>query len=170
MTRDEAIRFLREHQPMPADGELSTETISRYDEARKLFLQHPDPESVPLFLGSFGEGDGFGVYQLIGDVIVQLDRDVVLPHLAEALRSAHRSVRYWSAQIAALVPDSRLAERLTGLLADEDSGVRYAAVTALEPIGGQGVTMALKRALETEPDPWLRRLLTEVIGEREPSP
>jgi hypothetical protein len=73
MNIDEAITFLKNHQPMPSDVDLDKETINGYDEARKVFLFNRAPECVPLFLNSFGEGDGFGVYdEMIGFSIFQI--------------------------------------------------------------------------------------------------
>lgn len=56
MTKDEALDFLRQHQPMPPDREFTDEVIRNYEEVRRFFLKHPYSECIPLFLNSFGEG------------------------------------------------------------------------------------------------------------------
>ena len=93
MNTQEALEFLEQNQPMPADSELTEEHIAKYDEIRSFFIESPDLACLPLFLNSFGDGDGFGVYQLIEDVIGQLRFEEVLPHLLDALSSPFRSVR-----------------------------------------------------------------------------
>jgi len=94
MTVDEGLAFLQTHQPMPDDTALSEELVRVYDEVRRLFIDHPDARCIPLFLTSFGDGDGFGVYQLVEDVLRHFSRDTVVPHLKKALTHGRRSIRY----------------------------------------------------------------------------
>lgn len=169
MTREEALGFLRRHQPMPDDEALSEELVARYDRIREYFIANPDPEAVPLFLNSFGRGDGFGVYQLVEDVLAVHDPDVVITALNSALNSGRTSVSYWSAQIAANYPDASLIQPLGHLLEKGDFDTKYAAITALEQIGGPAVLLLLRNALEREPDDELRDLLEEVSSAKMPS-
>ena len=69
MTVEQGLAFLNAYQPMPDDTELSEELVRAYDEVRRFFIEHPDARCIPLFLKSFGAGDGFGVYQLVEDVL-----------------------------------------------------------------------------------------------------
>lgn len=62
VNKEMALMFLTNHQPMPKDQELNESLISEYDEVRKYFLANPTQECLPLFLNSFGEYDGCGVY------------------------------------------------------------------------------------------------------------
>jgi hypothetical protein len=101
MTTDEALQFLSSHQPLPPTSEISDSIIKHFDQVRKHFAAHPDNRSVPLLLNSFGEGDGHGVYQLVEDTILAHPESIVIPALLEALKSPHRSVREWNAEIAA---------------------------------------------------------------------
>jgi hypothetical protein len=93
---------------MPPDTLLSEELITRYDEVRRHLEEHPDPRAPRLLLGSFGEGSGFGVYQLVADVLRSHDRDAVVDALGEALQSDVPSVRSWALDIALEYPDDRL--------------------------------------------------------------
>jgi hypothetical protein len=165
MTKTQALEFLSNNQPMPDDNLLTKDVIDRYDQVRKWFLDNPDRDCIPLFLNSFGDGDGLGVYQLIGNVIRKFSSQEVVPHLISALSSKSPSVRYWSAQIAARFPEKELIEPLVKLLDDEDFGIRYMAVVALEQIGGESVQVALKNALDKEDDEDMVELLEEVLGE-----
>ena len=42
MTKLKAISFLKEHQPMPSDDELTEDEIGKYEEVRKFFLNNVD--------------------------------------------------------------------------------------------------------------------------------
>ena len=65
MTKDDALNFLLRYQPMPSDKDLTQDIIDKYDDVRKFFIKNPDRKAIELFLRSFGEGDGRGVYQLV---------------------------------------------------------------------------------------------------------
>ena len=163
MTLKEALDFLEQHQPMPADDTLDDDLIGRYEEVRGFLEQNPEELAVPLLLNSFGEGDGFGVYQRVEDVLVKLPNDVVLPHLLEALRSPIRSVRSWSAELASAFPNPILLPALEELLAIGESDERSAAITALEQMGGRDALLALQRHHERERDPEIVRFLDGAI-------
>lgn len=70
MTKDEALQFLLEHQPMPSEQLLTQELINKYDDVRKYFIENPAKEAIPLFMQSYGDGDARGVYQLVEDVFL----------------------------------------------------------------------------------------------------
>ena len=144
MTSNEALRFLRSHQPMPADRDLTPEVIQHYESVRRFFLENDDARCVPLFLNSFGDGSGLGVYQLVEDVIKAYSASDVVPHLAVALASNCPGVRYWCAQIAAIFPTPDLIPQLAALLDDESSDTRFAAVTRWS----RSMTIVQKRLFE----------------------
>jgi hypothetical protein len=163
MNLDEALEFLLSHQPLPADRELNEVTIQKYDEVRRFFLAKPDVACIRPFLGSFGEGDGLGVYQLVGDVFRRLPRTAVVDALAESLMSRCRSVCYWSAQLAAEFPSAELVRPLLGLLKVDDYDLKYAALTALEQSGSSAVVHEIEEFLSRENDNELRELAQEVV-------
>jgi len=163
MTRDEAIAFLKQHQPMPSERDVTDADVDRYDQARRYFMEHPDEEAIPLLLNSFGEG-GRGVNQLIEDAIVRHDQELVIPEIARALASSHETVRYWNAQIAALFPDVRLVAPLAKVLSQDSHDLKYAAVTALERIGSEEAFAALTIARNNERDGEIRELIDEVLS------
>lgn len=136
--------------------------MDRYDEVRRFFLSQPDVGCIRPFLGSFGEGDGLGVYQLVADVFRKLPADAVIRALSESLASSHRSVRYWSAQVAAEFPSSQLVQPLLALLKANDHDLKYAALTALEQSADVSVIPELERFSREESDEELRELAEEV--------
>lgn len=103
MNTNEALEFLRSHQPMPPDSTLTTELSQKYNEVREFFEAHPDPRCIPLFLNSFGDGDGFSAYQGVDLVLLLFSHEQVLPHLLTALSSIHPGVKSWTAEIASLL-------------------------------------------------------------------
>lgn len=74
MTKKEALAFLALNQPMPNDYDITQELINKYNNVRLYFSANPAEEAIPLFLQSFGEGDGFGVYQLVEDFLYKCDK------------------------------------------------------------------------------------------------
>ncbi len=132
MTDEEAIDFLKRFQPLPDDSTLSEETIRRFDEVRIHFIEKPSESAVPLLLNAFGNGNGFGVYQLVEDAIVGVHTSAVVPHIVDALASPHSSVRYWTAQISANYYDDRLISPLLVLLRDESEDTRMTAIASIE--------------------------------------
>ncbi|MBB5362492.1 HEAT repeat domain-containing protein [Deinococcus humi] len=137
MTRDEALRFLRAHQPLPSDDalalypELGRSLLTQFDEARKHFEAHPDPECLPLLLRACGDKSGFGVYQLVCCAFIPQPASVVVPHLVTALQSPHLGVRYQAAGLSALFPDDRLVAPLRQVYHQGDDDERSAALLAL---------------------------------------
>lgn len=114
MNKCKAIEFLKQHQPLPDDNDLSSEIIQQYDEIRQFFIQNPDDEVVPLFLRSYGNGDGFGVYPLVEDVLLACSREIVILEIQRVLEDLHisTSVRYWVTQNAEHFVDKRLKKGL----------------------------------------------------------
>ena len=166
MTRDEALAFLRAHQPMPDDRDLSEELITAYDLVRRYFTAHPDPACIPLFLNSFGERSGFGVYQLVEDVLAKFPPGAALPHLVEALTHGRRPSRYWAALWAGDFPNALLSAPLIALLDQADCDLRSAAALSLEYIPGQRADDALRRASEREADEHVREVIDQAIENR----
>jgi len=147
MTTEEALEFLRAHQPLPPTKEISEALLGQFDDVRRYFAANLDNRSIPLLLNSFGEGDGYGVYQLVESTIIAYAEDLVLPALLNALRTPLGSVRYWATQIAANYPVPELVSPLAEVLTSGNLDERIAAVTALEVIGSPDARRALQNGL-----------------------
>ena len=162
MTSEEAIDFLREHQPMPPEDELSEELITRFDEARHALERDPDPRGLPLLLSSLGEGTGFGVYQLLDDTLRAYDREDVVRALSESLTSSVPSVRSWSMEFALDYPDPRLIRPAVAVLRSDERDARFFAAAYLvdhwstDPDARE----ALHDAALHEDDPEIREVLS----------
>jgi hypothetical protein len=143
MTRDAAINFLATHQPMPDEADLTEALIAELDEVRKYLRIHPDDAAVPLLLGIFGDGSGYGVDQLMGEAVAAHSPGVVVPALAKCLASGTPACRLWCAQIATRVPDERLVAPLAAVLS---------------------ARLALQNRLSIEPEADVRELIEEVLG------
>ena len=163
MNSEIALNFLKNHQPLPSDENLTKSLLDDYDEVRKYFIEHPNKQAISLFLNSFGEGDGLGVYQLIEDVVRAHNIEDVIPHLNSSLVNGSNAIQYWCAQIAANFPDERLLEGLLIALDNESADTREAAIIALEGIGGESVNIALKERLSKEEDCVIRELIKDIL-------
>jgi len=165
MDKKKAIDFLKDNQPMPNDNLLDEKTIQIYDDVRKYFLNNPDKECLPLFLNSFGEYDGYGIYQLVEDVVQMFDHDDVVNCLIESLRSPFNGVKYWCAQISALFPDEKLISPLVELLDDENDDIRVASCTSLSQIHDDRIIDILKNQINVEKNDVVIDFLREIISD-----
>jgi hypothetical protein len=163
MQLDEALAFLAQHQPMPPDKALSEDLMKRYEEVRRFFLQYPDTRCVGLFLGSFGDGGGHGVYQVVEDVIALHPKEIVIRALDTTLASPHKGVRYWSLQIALSYPDRTLARHFLRLLSSTDPDERQWAASNLEAVASVEDESLVRKALASESNDEVRQILAGVL-------
>jgi hypothetical protein len=121
---------------MPDDDDLTQEVIDKYDEVRKFFTANPDKEVISLFLNSYGNGDGWGVYQLVEDVFYKCHRDDVVVEIKEILEnpSIADSVRYWVTQVSAAFSDVKLKKGLAISLKSKNEDIRDAAQLSIDMI------------------------------------
>ncbi len=165
MNKDMVASFLSKHQPMPRDSEISEELIKQYDEIRKYCVQNPFEECIPLFLNSFGEIDGLGVYQLVEDVFSAFPKEVVVPYLLESLESKHYSVRYWTANIAVAFPDIRLLEPLLNLYSKENDDIKISIISILSFIEEIDVEKTLENLYNNESSEYVKSFIEEIIDD-----
>jgi HEAT repeat protein len=163
VTDNEAFEFLMSHQPLPDDEDLSKELIGRYDEVRRHFVEFPNQQAVPLLLHSFGNGDGFGVYQLVEDAISGIEPGVVVGHLLDGFESSHASIRYWCVQISGNYNDERLVRPLLRLLNDVSADTRMAALISIEKYADASIAIELSKMRDSEREPAIRELFDEIL-------
>ena len=136
MTKKEALAFLALNHPMPNDYDITQELINKYDDVRLYFCANPAEEAIPLFLQSFGEGDGLGVYQLVEDFLFKCDENIVVSNIASILENplTIKSVRYWCTLLAMAFPDNILIKGLNISLHSDDEDIRDMAMLSLKMI------------------------------------
>jgi hypothetical protein len=165
MTVEEALAFLSQHQPMPSDRDAPDGLFDRYNQVRRYFQEHPDVRCLSLFLGSFGNGNGRGNYQLVEDVFRRFGAADAIPRLNEALTFGTSAARYWAAQIACIYRSTDLVDGLAVCLRDRDPAVRYMAVVCLEQIGDAKSKEALRCLQNVESEKDIMELLEDVLGD-----
>lgn len=158
----DVIKFLEKHQPLPNDADIG-ENIIVFDESRKLLKELPNVQGLNLLLGAFGDGSGFGVYQLVVDTALEYPPDLVIPIIKKHLSSTFRSVRYWNVEVAASFPDDTLIDDLERIL-EEDLDMKYAAFIVLGRIKTKRSKEILSRQKEIETDKEIIDLITENIS------
>lgn len=168
ITRLEALSFLKEHQPMPSDDELTEYEIGKYEEVRKFFLNNVDAQCIPLFLNSFGGKDGLGVYQMVEDVILMYDKEEVLPHILNAFNSTCEYVIYWCVQIASNFPNADLFMPLTKFIKHDDEDIKIASITSLAQLALNDIRIydvidVLKKEIEIMSDEEVKEFAEEVL-------
>lgn len=134
MIKEDALKFLLKHQPMPSDEYLTQKIIDEYDDVRKFFIEHPDSKAIGLFLRSYGEGDGWGVYQLVEDFFFLCPESVVKTEIKKVLEdiTISDSVRYWVTQTAADFIDEILRNGLEISLQSKNPDIKDAAEMAID--------------------------------------
>ena len=167
MDKDTALNFLREHQPMPADDKLTKDLTKKYDEVIDYFIESPDPLCIPLFLNSFGDGEGNELYEQVEQVFYTFTTSEVVPHLVKSLSSVHAGVRYWSAQVAMDYSVPQLIDPLEKLLSGDEIGeTRQFAAAALEDIPDKRVDEIFEKQLKVEDDTELIAEMKEALKRR----
>jgi hypothetical protein len=162
---DEAIDFLRRHQPMPPDEAIDDTLIAEYEAARQVLLSETDERVVPLVLGSFGPGFGHGVFQMMDEVVRRYPPALVVPALDEALANPSPG-RWWVLQMALDFPDRRLAPHYKRLLASDHRDERFFAAADLEDVYNPAEDEdAVRAALRTERDPEIVDVLKNILAE-----
>ncbi|EFL4497426.1 hypothetical protein ABU05_004384 [Escherichia fergusonii] len=136
MTKKEALAFLALNQPMPNDYDITQELIDKYDDVRLYFCANPAEEAIPLFLQSFGEGDGLGVYQLVEDFLYKCDKNIVASNIANILENplTIKSIRYCCTLLAMAFPDNTLIKGLNISQQSDDEDTREMAMLSLKMI------------------------------------
>ena len=150
MSKQKHIDFLKAHQPLPTDRDADDALFHEFEAARKFFAEELDEEAVALLIGALGNGDGHGIYPMVGTTLLAYPGDVVIKALRDGLNSDHASVRYWSAQFSANYPNGGLLEELVAAYGRGDVDTRIAVVTAIECIGTKEAIGQLTVLLENE--------------------
>lgn len=164
MTNDEALAFLKSNQPMPADKAGPPEIFRRYDEVREHFLSTSDDRCVPLFLGSFGEGSGFGIYQLVEDVLRRYPRKLVVDALRQHLGSKHQGVRNWCLLLGVEYADRSLVPFFARSLRSDDPEERLWAAHCMQQVYVESEDRAdVEACLAEEPNEDITALLEEML-------
>jgi hypothetical protein len=165
MTPDAALAFLNAHQPLPPDEELSDELIGEFDQVIQFLEHNPDPRAIRPLLFSFGDGSGFGVYQVVEGVVTQFPPEQVLPALHDALRHPNYGIRYWCLQIAQSFPDDSLMPLAVANLPDEHPDIRNAAAYLLAAIGNLSAIPILEAAFAKEESDGVRDAMADALAE-----
>ena len=161
MTRDDAIRFIQNHQPMPLNP--SNSLIDQYLSAIDVLKSDHSEESLLLRLRSLGFG--LGVYDSVLDGVMSCENHATLIRaIGTALDASNDTNLYWAILAAWEAPDDSYLMALEKALSSKDAGVRSAAVTALEKLGDAGRSV-IRAHVSSELDPDVYAEMKEALGE-----
>lgn len=167
MTNEEALDFLKAHQPLPDDpGE---ELLQRLRSATFCLFQNPDPACIPLLLNALARWDDWSLYDSVQSVLRQFKPAEVVPHLRAGLDHQREVTRSWSADTARFFPHPLLVEPLGRLLGESRPEIRLVAAAALEMIALPEVVKLAERALDTEEDEDVLEILRQIIANNQGS-
>ena len=109
---------------MPPDDVLGEGEIRQFDAVRRHFIAHPDVRCIPLFLRSLPKGSsGFGVYQLLDDLLRVHPDAFVIEALDEALTGEMPS-HEWILELSLSYFDRRLLAHARRFALQGDEGER----------------------------------------------
>ncbi len=105
MKTEEALVFLKEHQPMPADVDIAQSQCDCFCGVLEHFRNDPDERCIPLLINCVSNSTGLGMYETIGDVLVKQNREKVVLNLTAGLTNGSDAVKYrccwWATDIDA---------------------------------------------------------------------
>ena len=125
MDKQSALEFLKSHQPMPDDGEITSELAQSYAQVAEFFTANPDAEALPLFFGSLTSGDGAGSFPLLEGVLLAADRNAALQN-----EHSNAGARFW----ATLFSVNFICDEVVGAL---EASLKYASEDMKELIKEQ---------------------------------
>ncbi|PEJ28303.1 hypothetical protein CN689_22370 [Peribacillus butanolivorans] len=165
MNLNKAVKILNKYNPMPADDQLTQEIVDEYGAAIDYLKLNPHPSCIEPILRSFGEYDGWGLYEEASLILSKFGKNQVLPYLISALQSTQNGIRYWATHIASDFADRQLIPFLEVCFQDKISDIRENTATALGFIGGHQALKVLEDALKVENDPVVLEAIEEAIQE-----
>ncbi len=187
MTYEEAINFLKSHQPMPDTQIVITREnkewasplaieieslVDKWEEVLNYFMEHPCEESIPLFFNSLGDKDGLEVYQYLRHYLVKFPHEIVIPYFKSAFRSPSPIIRFWAANFAMEIDSGAqdFIEAMLPLLLDSEEDVRAFASSALSYKAEKGYfdwhlyETFLRQAYEKETEEDIKQSYEEIFA------
>jgi hypothetical protein len=154
MTKIEAIEFLSKKKPLYLNGDVSQEDLDEYRDILEWWEKSPDPELIPLVLGSFGGEGGYGLNEHFYAVLAEFSEEQLAEHVHKALHSPFASVREAVAELCMSKPMASLFEDLKGLaLYDASVDVRVWSIYALAYLGtSEAEELLLELAADAPPE------------------
>jgi HEAT repeat protein len=160
---NKAVKILKKYNPMPADDQLTQEIVDEYGAVIDYLKLNPHPSCIEPILKSFGEYDGWGLYEEASLILTKFGINQVLPYLISALQSPQNGIRYWATHIASDFADKQLLQFLEVCIQDKIPDIRENKATALGFMGGPQALKVLEGALEVESDPIVIEAIEEAI-------
>ena len=132
MDTEQALSFLRSHQPMPSDHTISSEEGEMFVAILEHFQTEHDERCLPLLIHSISSDTGLGMYEHISDVLMAHPRDKVIPQLRRGLESGNDGVRWRCCWWASDIDAWELADVIEPLTMHPDDDVQSAAQAFME--------------------------------------
>ena len=105
MDTEQALTFLKAHQPMPSDHTISEAEGETFAAILDHFETVHDERCLPLLIHSVSLDTALGMYEHIKFVLMAHPREQVIPHLRRGLISGSDGVRsrccWWAVDVSA---------------------------------------------------------------------
>jgi len=165
MNGQQALAFLKQHQPLPAFA--SGPVRENFRDALIQLRESPEnpEEAVPLLLNCWDGSNKELNHEPIIFTLKSYPKEHVAPHVADGLTRNETESRIWFAEVACVFPDKRYLDGLEEMLESENTNERFVAVCALEQVGGSGARVLAKRRFDLESDPEILGVLEAILEE-----
>jgi hypothetical protein len=132
VTAESALAFLRKHQPMPSDREITDEQGDKFVAILEFFEATPDERCIPLFVGAVSPGTTLGMYESIRFIFMAFPKETVSPHLLHGLKFGNDGTKHRCCLWATDIDAWELEPEIRPLASHSDEDVQWAAETFLE--------------------------------------
>ncbi len=165
-TKQRALKFLSEHQPLPPDwsDEWTDELLHDVRTLLEWIPTTPDSDLLPGLLELPGEGTGLGLYSLLDDALEEFEpscvRDCIVVHLSKT--EHHQENLGHVLEFAFSFEDERYTPHLLRLLPEMTPDNREWTGSIFEELGSSAIPH-LAGMLLREQDPVVRERLREAL-------
>lgn len=164
MNKEEALFFLDKNSPLPDDVNLTKAVIGDFDQVRRLLIREPSLVLLKKYMQSFGNGDGFGVYQLSDDALRSHLPHEAVSAILNGLKSDVYPVVKWCMHFTAEFPSQEYRPHLHSGLTSADVDMRTWAAMGLSSIYVAALDSAAVRSqIAKEKDETVFEILSEMV-------
>ena len=164
MNGQQALAFLKQHQPLPTV--ISESDREKFRDALVQLRERPldSEEAVPLLLHCWDGTNADLDNEPIIFTLKSFPKELVAAHVVAGLKLDASNRRTWFGEVACAFPDARYVGGLAAMLGADSVIERFVAACALEQVGGEEARSAAERRLELEPDPEICDVLEAIIA------
>jgi len=163
---DIALSFLRQYQPMPPDRLIDLEIWDQYRKVVDFFEVEIDQRCIPLLLRSFGDGDCFGLYQIVYFTFLQYEESYVRNQILVAFsEELPEYTMAWIVQISINFLDRSFQSHYLEFLSSNNEDLATFAASGLSLLNPSLARMELTQRIRSGVQKSLEESFLEILNE-----